>query len=127
MAQEVFCGGRRKGGSSCLTKRTTERVGSATNVREVATGVRYVERSVCFGERSGESGCETTYWYSREEMDSVPCLLNRLCKRGCPWRGEMGWKKQNSLSSWAALHDNELQREGGKRRQGSQRMLSILS
>lgn len=25
---------------------------------------------------------------SREEMDSVLCLLSRLCKRGCPWRGK---------------------------------------
>lgn len=75
-------GGRQKGGSFYLTKRTTERVGSTTNINEMATGLKYVEKSVCFGERSGGNECKTPSWYSREEMDSVSCLLSRFGKTG---------------------------------------------
>lgn len=97
------CGGRWKDGSFFLTKRTAERMGSTTDVREMAAGLKYVERNVCFGERSRDSGCETPPWYSREGMDSVPYLLSRLCKRGCLWRGEMGWKRQSFLTFWGPL------------------------
>lgn len=45
---------------------------------------------------------EMPSWYSRGEMDSVPCLLSRLCKWGCLWWGN-GMEEAEFSSAWSVV------------------------